>query len=87
MRKEVRQFAELMSRRLEEKAHKDKYGWKHITFDELLKKVDKFNRELHFVESDKDAVKKAVDIANYAMMIADNCREGESDEQRTVGGI
>lgn len=74
MRKEVQWFAELMNQRLEENAHKDKYGWKDIAFDDLTQQVDRLNTELQLVNNDREAMKKAIDIANYAMMIADNIK-------------
>ena len=78
MRTEVQQFAEMMNQRLEENSHKDKIGWSGWEINDLILKIQRNIRDIYIENSEKEIVNHAVDIANYAMMIADNYRENES---------
>jgi hypothetical protein len=73
IRPAVLRFAQLMEQRLKENDHKS--GWEDCTrsylFHKMLAKTDKL--EDCFLRED-DPIKDAVDVANYAMMIADNSR-------------
>ena len=78
MRTEVQQFAEMMNQRLEENSHKDKIGWSDWEINDLILKIQRNIRDIYMENPEKEIVNHAVDIANYAMMIADNYRENES---------
>jgi len=79
IRKEVADFAKLMEEALRANEHKG--GWRDSTFKYLLDKLAEETNELRIAcvsaSSDHtgylDAVQKeAADVANFAMMIADN---------------
>jgi len=73
IRPAVLRFAKLMEERLKDNDHKS--GWEDCTrsylFHKMLAKTDKL--EESFLRED-NPVGEAVDIANYAMMIADNSK-------------
>ena len=84
MRKSVQKFAELMEKVLQENDHKG--GWENCDFDYLFIRLTEEKRELrnlfhkrkfHYdleLKSEKlkeKAIKEAVDVANFCMMIAD----------------
>ncbi|WP_127506143.1 hypothetical protein [Paenibacillus humicus] len=81
MRKEVCWFAERMESRLSENDHKP--GWQDSREDRefLLKRLEANYHKLWAAEQcygsafdPENVVKKAADIANFAMMLADNAR-------------
>ena len=73
MRKQVEAFAKEMESRLIENDHKT--GWHDCSYDFLINNLNRNLRKLpaliHLNETEKIR-KTAADIANYAMMIADN---------------
>jgi hypothetical protein len=87
VRESVRWFAEHMERKLRE--HDDRPGWIGCDADWLLERMKEERKELtaalrQLAASDGDArtnvlvlrvINEAADVANFAMMIADNARE------------
>jgi hypothetical protein len=74
-REEVRWFARQMEKVLRENDHKG--GWnKQPTLSLVSKLLFEVAELADAIENgdDDDVVKECVDIANYAMMIADECR-------------
>lgn len=74
MRREVQQFSEMMNQRLEDNDHKDEVGWSDWEINDLTLKIQRNIRDIYKTNSEKEIVKHAADIGNYAMMIADNVR-------------
>lgn len=83
----VMEFAELMEEVLQENDHKG--GWANEDFDYLFDRLTEEKRELRNLfyrpdfmlslelkpsKSKKEAIKEAVDVANFCMMIVDNLR-------------
>ena len=69
----VRLFAEAMEKRLAQ--NDSKSGWEGCDVEYLLEALDEEVQELKnalITEKPKRILKEATDIANYAMMIADN---------------
>lgn len=70
MREEVVQFAQRMEEKLADNDHKP--GWKHCSreelFTSLLLEVDELEDALF---DGGNVIDEAVDVANFAMMIAD----------------
>lgn len=70
MRKEVKWFADLMEEKLQKNDYKG--GWEYensIYFhSELLEEI----KELENAINDKQRIEECVDIANFAMMLADH---------------
>ena len=81
LRPEVQWFAEQMELELRLNDHKG--GWREDEGLSLLHRVRQEATELRqalmpsiFGESEKSAIREAVDVANFAMMIADNVHNG-----------
>lgn len=76
MRNEVRWFARGMERELQKNDHKG--GWEYCKPSWLLRRLRAETNELErAVKGKKDwetVLSEAADIANFAMMIADNAR-------------
>ncbi len=81
---EVQWFAETMEEQLEINCHKP--GWEKCTFAYLLRRLLEEVGELvdDYLEGEVDAVRKqrnvleeCADIANFAMMIADNLEKSQ----------
>ena len=79
LRAEVQWFAEQMEVQL--RTNDWKGGWQDDEQCDLLHRIRQETAELQqvlspeiFGESDKDIIAEAVDVANFAMMIADNAR-------------
>ena len=85
MRESVKKFAELMEQVLQE--NDDRGGWEQEDFDYLFDRMTEEKRELRNLfhrqhplwnlelkpsKTRKQAIKEAVDVANFCMMIADN---------------
>jgi len=85
MRKQVETFSKEMESRLIENDHKT--GWHDCSHDFLINNLKRNLRKLpaliHLNKKD-EIIKTTADIANYAMMIADN-EGGLKIENRTVG--
>lgn len=85
LREPVRWFAELMEVKLRENDHKG--GWQDCSLDWLVERLYEEAKEL-WVEIDRvepeadQIVREATDVANFAMMIADNARRATSGEQK-----
>ena len=81
MRQVVKWFSEEMENKLNE--NDDKGGWRDCKTSYLLKRLKEETAELEEALLDKaEALKilsEAVDIANFAMMIADNAEVEEAD--------
>ncbi len=72
VREPVRWFAGEMERQLR---HNDnKTGWGHLRKDRLLVYLAGEIGELALAASPEDIIHEAADVANFAMMIADNTR-------------
>jgi NTP pyrophosphatase (non-canonical NTP hydrolase) len=65
-------FANEMERQLEENDYKR--GWKHCTPQQLLKRLKQETQELKkaIEKGQPFVIEEAADVANFAMMIADN---------------
>lgn len=71
MRGEVLWFAQEMEGQLQENDHKD--GWEERSAKWLLNRLKQEVGELErAIENKKNVVDEAADVANFAMMIADN---------------
>lgn len=73
IRDSVTQFAELMERVLRENDFKG--GWERITPAQLINRlVDELDELVDAIHAGRtnDVIKEAVDVANFAMMLADN---------------
>lgn len=77
MRGSVKWFAEKMNERLEENAHKDNHGWSDWETEDLISRAENNCFDVSIADDKETAIKHAADIANYAMMIADNWEESE----------
>jgi len=80
----VEWFAEQMVKRLDEHQHKG--GWRDCTFARLIQELEGHVEDLHYnlLEQGRgefEVVRECADIANFAMMIADNFVEGTNDEE------
>ncbi len=86
VRPEVTKFAEIMEKQL--KANEHKGGWKRCDSSFLMKELQRNYDALWALQPDEDKaqiLRRAANIANFAMMIADNwggLGEGENDEGR-----
>ena len=80
-RKVLSDFTSDMMDKLDRNAHKDEMGWpsasRKFLLGELLSEVEKLVRALEAGDREA-AIDDCVDIANYAMMIADNQRKESS---------
>jgi len=88
MRPPLAWFANEMERQLEANDHKT--GWKDCHLKQLLRRLKQEVGELEraIEKANPDVVEEAADVANFAMMIADNfhddqveTRESESDKE------
>lgn len=71
IRAEVQAFAQDMERKLSANDHKQ--HWSTIPQDKLLRRLKQELRELErAMKKGKNVVEEAADVANFAMMIADN---------------
>ena len=74
IREEVVKFALLMEKKLKE--NDSKGGWSKCEYDYLLQRIDEEVVELkHSIRvngSDRKIGRECADVANFAMMIADN---------------
>ena len=80
IRPEVAMFAEVMEKQL--KANENKGGWKHCDSSFLMKELQRNYDALWSLDYEDKAhiLRRAANIANFAMMIADNwgrLKEGE----------
>ena len=81
IRTKVVNFAKTMEKKLRKNDHKG--GWRECTFDYLFSSLKVETEELSaFIQKDllnstpntyKEIREKCADIANFAMMISDNC--------------
>lgn len=75
-------------------ANSDKTGWLGYPINDLFKRLrDESDELLIAIHSDKGRpkdvrriIKESVDVANFAMMIADNYRQESDEPGRTEGG-
>lgn len=84
LRPPLHKFSIEMEKALRRNDHKD--GWESDTFDDLLVRVKEETEELEGAIADvlsqpttervERLIREAADVANFAMMIADNCRRG-----------
>lgn len=77
LRKEVQWFAEEMENKLASKDGQHPEGWQGDSTIALFKKLERKVEDLGETSiADGESVKRlAVDVANFAMMIADNARK------------
>ncbi|AHD06471.1 hypothetical protein [Paenibacillus larvae] len=74
LRPEVQWFAEQMELKLRENDHKG--GWSDENLEHLLWRLGEEYAELRTaIELETDIMREAVDVANFAMMIADRVIE------------
>lgn len=76
VRPEIKLFAEVMEKQLQKNEHKG--GWKDCESSFLKQELFKNSRELsiteiHFPYDKQTILRRAANIANFAMMIADVC--------------
>jgi hypothetical protein len=76
VRPEVLKFAEQMERKLRENDHKG--GWRETDmlylFGMLKEEVEELDIALEGTMIAEDVLKECADVANYAMMLASNCK-------------
>jgi len=73
MRGEVVWFAEHMEGQLRENDHKGVDGWKTMSLKWLMHRLRQEINELErAIAGEKNVIEEAADVANFAMMIADN---------------
>lgn len=81
---DVRQFAAVMLKNLKENSYKT--GWKDCSFKHLLcrirEEVDEIQDGLLEGLSAEEIVSECADVANFAMMIADNVTRRDYETQR-----
>jgi len=71
LRQPLAWFANAMEHQLQANDHKT--GWQGMTDRQLLNRLKQETTELErAIESGKSVVEEAADVANFAMMIADN---------------
>lgn len=80
LRKEVQWFAEQMEEKLRQNDYKG--GWDKCSMQYLTMRLTQERKELNKLlkkknKSSEDITKECVDIANFAMMIADNLKTGK----------
>ena len=84
LRPEVDKFSQAMEEKLRENDYRG--GWQHCDIDYLFMRMAEERQELRRAVRGKDPVKvlrEAADIANFALMIADNfTREGQYESSR-----
>ena len=80
MRESVKWFTEQMERKLQE--HDDRNGWDNCQIGWLMKRIREELEEVRvaWVEARlgsewQSVIDEAADVANFAMMIADNARQ------------
>jgi len=78
IRKEVMWFARRMELKLRENDHKD--HWTGCDFEYLFRRLMEESTELHAAFLD-DQIDEAADVANFAMMIADNAHKSNAMHQ------
>jgi NTP pyrophosphatase (non-canonical NTP hydrolase) len=84
LRPEVERFAMGMERKLRQNDFKG--GWKQMTVDEMLERLDEeveeLKKALHPMrkENPQRVFKEAVDVANFCLFIADNAGALKDDE-------
>jgi len=80
MRPQLAWFANEMERQLEANDHKS--GWQYYTLKQLLRRLKQEVGELErAINVGKlDVVEEAADVANFAMMIADNFYDGQIEK-------
>ena len=77
MREQVKSFSKDMERVL--KKNDEKHGWDNLTIHWLLYRLKEETDELRMELTNQDkasAMREAIDVANFAMMIWDNLRRG-----------
>jgi hypothetical protein len=72
-REPVAWFARRMEAKLRENDWKG--GWENCTLQYLFEKLDEEIHELSACSTDVEVIEEAADVANIAMMIADNARK------------
>lgn len=83
-REPVNWFSRQMEERLRQNDHKS--GWQHDNWDALIRRLREETEEL--IDACRDmgpnsVVRECADIANFAMMIADNARQ---EMEHATGG-
>ena len=86
MRPQLAWFANEMERQLEANDHKT--GWKDFHLKQLLRRLKQEVGELErAIEKGKpDVVEEAADVANFAMMIADNFHDDQVETRESECG-
>lgn len=88
LRSSVKWFAQLMEQKLRDNDHKD--HWSYSTEGYLIGRITDEYAELKRAKSFNDKIEECVDIANFAMMIADCAnnkgRIRQRPQQRTAVG-
>jgi hypothetical protein len=82
IREEVRWFAEEMEKQLRANEHKG--GWQDCNPEFLLEELHKNYTELYllFPKDTADICRRAANIANFAMMIADKYKAVKEDDSK-----
>jgi NTP pyrophosphatase (non-canonical NTP hydrolase) len=86
LRPSLQRFAELMEKTLRENDHKG--GWENMSTSSIMRRIDEelgelkdariimehaaFTRSTTFAARCRQVAKEAADVANFAMMLADN---------------
>lgn len=85
IRKALQRFAEKMESQL--KANDHKSGWIGCSFTFLEDELNRNNRELRSalfsMEDTKEIIKRCANVANFAMMIADNLDKQIGDKWKS----
>jgi len=85
MRPQLAWFANEMEQQLEANDHKS--GWQYSTLKQLLRRLKQEVGELErAIEKGKPlVVEEAADVANFAMMIADNFHNEQAETRESQG--
>lgn len=87
LRKAVRKFSDFMESKLRKNDHRD--GWSHSSNEFLLSRLQAEVDELHESVRQHDPpmiiAQEAADVANFAMMLADNAGALKPDYPLTLG--
>ena len=83
MRYQLHWFANEMERQLEKNDYK--HGWSSCADNWLLNRLRQEMKELELaLKKGKGVVEEAADVANFAMMIADNFQERKDQETEEI---
>jgi len=79
IREPVKWFAQQMEQQL--KANDHKGGWDNCSMQYLLERLEEETHELTACSNEEQVIQECADIANFAMMIADQARKSLAEKE------